>query len=242
MNLLYVFLFPLLVLISCRTTLKPTSEKPEEYLRVQKISYRIVNNEATVQVSFSDNVWYHDSIGITQLSGIQSVQIGSKDTLFPITFGYRFVDMRNKWVYEYRNLSDTAAIVQKYGQADSVELAGGWNFFRKSGIQFDSLRVIGDTIINGMTYRKLRHVLNARGKNIPTEILSRCDRKGTIFHLDVGLSNAVGCPVVKGTSLTPDGRLPTQSVEIEFISNTFPDSIRRVFAAWKRNAELYPVQ
>jgi hypothetical protein len=242
MNLPVIFLYPMLVLIACKTTVPQVSDKQEEYLRVQKTSYRIVNNEAIVQVSFSDNIWYQDSVGITQMSAIQLIQTDSKDTLFPITQGYRFVDMRRKWAYEYRNLSDTAAIVKKYARADSVRSGGGWGFFRTAAIQFDSLRLMGDTSVNGIVYQRYRHVQYFLGKKLLGEIFSRCDRKGTIFHLDTGLSNAAGCPVVKGVSLTPDGRLPTQSVEIEFISNIFPDSVRRVLAAWKRNVGLYPVE
>jgi hypothetical protein len=242
MSLLLVLLYPALVLISCRTSVAHAPDRPEECLRFRKISYQIVNNESSIQLSSSDNVWYQDSVGITELSIIQSVQTDSRDTIYPVTVGYRFVDMRKKWVYEYRTLSDTATIVQKFGKADSAKPPGGWSFYRTAAIKFDSLLVIGDTSINDITFRKHRYVQHFQGRRFLTEILSRCDRKGTFFLLDVGVSNAIGCPMVKGTSLTPDGRLPTQSAEIEFISNTFPDSVRRVFAAWKRNVELYPVE
>jgi hypothetical protein len=242
MNLPILFFYPLFVLLSCGTSRTHTSDRPEEHLQIRRTSYSIANNEATEYLAMIDNVWYQDSVGITQLSGIKSMQVESKTILSSILLGYRFVDMRRKWVYEYKTLSDTATIIKKQGNADSVELAGGWNFFRKAAIQFDSLRVIGDTSIDGVQYQRHRYAQHFAGKTLRSEILSRCDRKGTIFHLDVGVSNAIGCPMVKGTSLTPDGRLPTQSVEIEFISNIFPDSVRRVLAAWKRNVELYPVE
>jgi len=227
------------MLLSCKTH---SSNKPEEYLQVHRTSYRVVNNEAIVQVSVSDNVWYQDSVGITQLSGIGVGQSASRDSLYVIPLGYRFVDMRRKWVYEYRNLSDTAEIVQKYGNADRMSLTGGWGFNRKSVIKFDSLRAMGDTTINGIEYQKHRYIQDFQGTKLLGETLSRCDRKGTIFHLDVGLSKATGCPVVKGTSWTRDRRFISSSVEIEFVSNLFPDSVKHAFEAWKRNVELYPVQ
>jgi hypothetical protein len=201
-----------------------------------------VNNEPVVQVASSDNIWYQDSVGITQLSGLGVGQSASRDSIYVIPLGYRFVDMRRNWVYEYRNLSDTATIVKKFAKADSVGLAGGWGFFRRASIKFDSLRLVADTTINGIAYQKYRYMQDFQGAKLQGEVLARCDRKGTIFHLDVGLSNAAGCPVVKGTSFTGDRRFPVSSVEIEFVSNTFPDSVRKAFDAWKLNETRYPVQ
>jgi hypothetical protein len=133
-------------------------------------------------------------------------------------------------------------IVQKFAKADSVGLANGWGFFRRASIKFDSLRLLNDTIIKGIAYQKYQFVQDFQGTKLLGEALARCDRKGTLFHLDVGLSNAVGCPVVKGTSYTIDRRFPSSSVEIEFISNTFPDSVRKAFEAWKLNEKRYPIQ
>jgi len=242
MNVTIIILYSLFVIMSFIIPKTHSSSKTEEYLQFRRIIYRTVNNESIAYVSNCDNIWYQDSVGITQASGVQSVQNDTKDTLFAIPLGYRFVDMRKKWVYEYRNLSDTAEIVGKYDKADSIGLTGGWNFYRKASIKFDSLHIMGDTIINDVTYQKHRYVQTFKGTRLLGEILSRCDRKGTLFQLDVGVSNAIGCPMVKGTSLTSDGRFATTSVEIEFVRNRLPDSVRRVLEAWKRNVERYPVK
>lgn len=239
MNSLLILLYPLLMFVSCNVD---SSNKPEEHLRVTKTSYRIVSNELVVQAAFSDSIWYQDSVGITQLSELHPTISGSYDTLHSITVGYRFVDMRRNWVYEYRNLSDTAEIVKKFSKADSIGLPGGWNFFRTASIKFDSLRFVCDTNINDKGFKKYRYVQKFQGKTYSSEALAQCDRKGTIFLLDVGLSNEMGCPMVKGLSYKRDYSFPVSSVEIEHISNVFPDSVRRVFTAWKRNVELYPVQ
>ena len=219
-----------------------SSNKTEEYLQVKRTSYRVLNNKAIVQYSFSDNVWYQDSVGITQFSVVRSVQSDLKDTFFSVTLGYRFVDMRRKWVYEYLNLSDTAEIVQKYKNGDSIQLFGGWNFFRKASIRFDSLRLIGDTIINSQVYQKHFYIQDFQGTKLLGEAITQCDRKGTIFLLDIGLSKATGCPVVKGISFTRDRRFISSSVEIKFISNEIPDSVQQVFRAWKQNVIKYPVE
>lgn len=242
MNRYFIILCPLIVSIACHTPLTLIAQAPEEHLEFKRISYLIKNNQATIQFAVVDHIWFQDSVGITQMSAVRSIQGVDKDTLFPIRLGYSFVDMRRRWAYEYRNLSDTAEIVRKYVKADSVGVSGGWNFNRPSLVKFDSVQLIGDTVVNGITYRKFSCVLYSRGERIPGDMYARCDRKGTIFQIDLGLSKTAGCPVVKSVLFTSDRMFPTQYSEIEFISNTFPDSIRKVFAAWKRNVQQYPVE
>jgi hypothetical protein len=53
---------------------------------------------------------------------------------------------------------------------------------------------------------------------------------------------AIGCPIVKKTYFTDDRRFGQTIREIEHLSNVFPDSIKRVFAAWKQNVLKYPVE
>lgn len=221
-----------------------SSNKEENCLRVVRRSYQTVNNKAKEILTVTDNFWYQDSIGITQFTGVQAIQRDSVTSFSTILLGYRLIDMRKNWIYEYRTLSDTAAIVRKYDKAHSIamEMAGGWNFYRAATIQFDSLRLAGDTNINGIHYKKYRLVQLFQGRRLQGEVLARCDKKGAPFFLDVGISNAIGCPMVKGSSLTSDGRFPTSSVEIEFLANTFPDSVKRVFTAWKHNIQKYPVE
>lgn len=177
-----------------------------------------------------------------QIIEIRSVQTPTSDTIFTATTGYRLVDLRKKWAYEYRNLSDTAAIKKKIVLTDSVLLLGGWNFFRPFDIVYDSLRSVGDTTIIGIRYARYRLRQLFGGNYYLSEELFRCDKKGSIFTFSKKLSHEIGCPLVKRTALTPDGSFPMSSSEIEFVSNNFPDSIQRVFTVWKRNVQQYPVQ
>ena len=242
MNVPLIILYTLLATVSCAVSPKHSANALVEQVKVRITSYRIANNAATAYLSFTENGWYEDSVGITQLCSIKSVQEGTKDTTFAVTTGYRLVDMRKKWAYEYRTMSDTAALVNKQLITESVVLLGGWNFLPNVDITFDSLRSLTDTTIQGITYARYMVLQSFRGKQTLSEKWVRCDKKKSIFRFNRGLSTHIGCPVVKGTTVTPDGRLPMSSVEIEFVSNAFPDSVRRVFAAWKRNVQQYPVQ
>ena len=237
-----LYLYFLLTWISCATSSSQVQKNGGQYLQSRKTSYRIDNNIATAFLTLVDNVWYQDSVGITEINSIRSLKTGTTDSFYSATIGYRMTDMRKAWVYEYRNLSDTAAIVRKYANADSQLVTGGWNFYRRSTIQFDSLHATGDTIFGGVTYQKYRYIQDFHGKRFLSEVLSRCDKKGSIFLFDKGLSKAIGCPGVRITVLTPDGKLPMEIGEIKLISNEIPDSVQHVLSAWKRNLYLYPAQ
>lgn len=236
------FLYIFLVSASCVTLPKQLAEPLAEQVRIIFVSYNIASNKTSINFVATYNVWYQDSLGITEVNTIKMVNNGLKDTLISQTIGYRFVDMRKNWIYEYRNLSDTAEIIKKYAKADSLNLSGGWNFYHRSIFQFDNLRAMRDTIIDGITYRKQKYVQLFQGQKLLGECLSRCDKKNSFFLMDEGLSKAVGCPVVKTTSLSADGKFPTSTGDIQFISNQFPESVQRVFVAWKRNVQLYPVE
>ena len=87
---------------------------PEECLRNHFTVYNVFKNEAKLDFDMSEDLWYQDSVGITQVCIITDMQTESIDTTFVRTLKYKFIDMRKNWIYEYQNLSDTAAIAAKY--------------------------------------------------------------------------------------------------------------------------------
>ena len=56
------------------------------------------------------------------------------------------------------------------------------------------------------------------------------------------VGKAIGCPIVKKFMFNEDRTIVQRIREIEYLSNVFPDSIKRVFAAWKQNVLKYPVE
>jgi hypothetical protein len=220
---------------------------PEECIRNHITSYNVFKNEAKLDFDLSEDLWYQDSVGITQVCIIKDIQTESIDTTFVETALYRFIDMRKNWIYEYKNLSDTAAIVAKYAKADSLErrLGGGYPFFqskRKSTLTIDSLRFRCDTTLRGVPTKKYTYIQNTNGFRTFVEAFACCDRKGTRFQYDPVIGIAIGCPIVKKTYFTDDRRFGQTIREIEHLSNVFPDSIKKVFAAWKQNVLKYPVE
>jgi hypothetical protein len=244
MNFLLLILNPLLLLISCKTQ---ESNMPEECLRLHHTVYNTFKNEAKLDFDLSENLWYQDSVSITQICGIRDIQTASIDTTFVETLLYRLIDMRKNWIYEYQNLSDTAIIVASYAKADSISfrLPGGWPFFKsksKDTLSIDSLRFICDTTLRGAPSKKYTYIQKYNSSKIFVEAFTCCDRKGTRFQYDSMVGKAIGCPIVKKFMFNEDRTIVQRIREIEYLSNVFPDSIKRVFAAWKQNVLKYPVE
>jgi len=87
--------------------------------------WKSANNIDTPYLSITQKAWYQDSIGITQICGINFVTINNVQSVNIATIGYRFKNLKKKWAYEYSSLSDTALIERKYRYADTTHFTGG---------------------------------------------------------------------------------------------------------------------
>ncbi|MDP1763387.1 MAG: hypothetical protein Q8L07_05805 [Sediminibacterium sp.] len=150
--------------------------------------------------------------------------------------------MKKKWAYEYASFSDTASVERKYRYTDTTKYSGGWNFANRTPLPVDSFDFLPDTTIDAVAYKrcKVSYIFNqTRFEGIG---LLRCDKKNTHFQIDTAISNKIGCPLVSFRYYpinNPHSRLDSK---VKFISNYLPDSVVRVFAAWKRNENIDPVK
>ncbi len=189
-----------------------------------------------------EKAWYQDSIGITQICGFFSEESGTSKTFAIRTIGYRFVDLRKMWAYEYGSFTDTATITRKFRCTDSAQYPGGWNFANRTPIAVDTFQLLSDTVIKAVTYKrcKISYIFNeTRFDGIG---LSCCDKKRTYFQIDTAMSNRMGCPFVYIRAYPKINPVSGMDTEVKFISDNFPDSVRTVFSAWKKNESLYPVK
>ncbi len=205
--------------------------------------WKFEKNNDTPYIKLSEKAWYQDSVGITQICRIWFVQTADSNESIDIqTIGYRFVDLKKKWAYEYTNFSDTASVTKKYRYTDTTIFSGGWNFAQRTPLSVDSFLVLPDTIINAVTYKQ-RRISYLFNKNKWEGIcLFRCDLKNMHFQIDTAISNKIGCPLVSFRYYPIENPHARLDREVKFISNQFPGSVVRVFAAWKRNEIKYPVQ
>jgi hypothetical protein len=205
--------------------------------------WKVENNMDTPYFKLPEKAWYHDSLGITQICRIwfATAADNSKSTYIE-TMGYRFVDLKKKWAYEYISLSDTASVRRKYRLTDTTLFSGGWNFTHRTSVPFDSFQYLPDTTIDAVIYKqcKVSFVFNKnRWEGIG---LLLCDNKNTQFQLNTVISSKTGCRLVSFRQYPIENSHARFDMEVKFISNYLPDSVARVFAAWKRNEKIYPVQ
>ncbi len=204
--------------------------------------WKIENNIDTPYITIPEKAWYQDSIGITQICGIFTVETDTSRSVNITTIGYRFVDLRKMWAYEYASFTDTATVMRKYRCTDTTRYSGGWNFANRTSAAVDSFQFLPDTTINAVTYKrcKVSYLFNqTRFEGIG---LLRCDKKNTHFQIDTAISNKIGYPLVSFLRYPINNPHSRIGMEVKFISNHLPDSVLRVFAAWKRNESIYPVQ
>jgi hypothetical protein len=204
--------------------------------------WKSANNIDTPYLSITQKAWYQDSIGITQICGINFVTINNVQSVNIATIGYRFKNLKKKWAYEYSSLSDTALIERKYRYADTTHFTGGWNFVNRISHPVDSFRLLPDTTIGAIIYKQANASLLLNKTRYKSVFLFRCDVKKTNFHINTVISNQIGCPLVFLRIYPEQNPHARSDEEIKLISNHFPDSIVKVFDAWKKNQIRFPVE
>lgn len=240
LSMFMCFILALAIFSNCKTAHRiATTGESVEHLTT---FWKNANNIDTPYISITQKAWFQDSIGITQICGINFVTINNVQSVNISTIGYRFINLKKKWAYEYNSLSDTALIERKYRYVDTTHFMGGWNFVNRISHLVDSFRLLPDTTIGAITYKQANasFLLNkTRYKGI---CLFRCDIKKTDFHINTVISNQMGYPLVFLRTYPEQNPHARSDEEIKLVSNHFPDSIVKVFAAWKKNQIRFPVE
>lgn len=233
-------LFILFIFSNCKITHR-TVDYGEVVENVNTF-WKTVNNIDSPYIKISQKAWYQDSIGITQICQINFVTNSSGQFINISTIGYRFLDLKKKWAYEYNGLSDTAQIERRYRFSDTTHFIGGWNFVNRLSNQIDSLRILPDTTINKINYKQAKANFIINKTRYEAICIFRCDLKMSDFQINKVISNQMGCQLAFMRNYPVENPQSKNDEELKFISNHFPDSIVKVFAAWKKNELLYPVE
>jgi hypothetical protein len=194
-------------------------------------------------------VWFKDSIAIVKTMGIHAPTVNGVEIKREVVLmHYTYIDLRKMLFYKYATFSDTAKIVQSYNkvQADTVFWNVNWRFYEYHDILYtEPLESLPDTIIEGRVFQRIK-IINKNIKDttdIKTSIAYfDCERKGTMFQIDKTLSEKIGCPMVKYYILPSIKYAGAIAGEIEFVTDKLTDAELKVFDAWEKNVEKYPVK
>jgi hypothetical protein len=243
MNKLFVIigLTFVIALLGNRKGVYDTSASGEAIVRIGTF-WKIENNIDTPYIIIPEKAWYQDSIGITQICGIFIVETDTNRITNITTMGYRFVDLKKKWAYEYATFTDTALVKRKYRYTDTTRFPGGWNFANRTPVATDSFHFLADTTIDAVGYKRCKVNYDFNQTRFEGIGLLRCDKNNTHFQIDTAISNKIGCSLVSFLTYPMKNPRSRFGSEIKFISDHLPDSVLRVFAAWKRNEKIDPVQ
>lgn len=234
--LLFTYFLTIFLSLKCKVSKPPTNEG--EAIELVRTLWHMGNNKDTPNITIKERAWYQDSIGITELCRINFVETDTSKYVYISTTGYRFVNLKQKRVYEYTSFSDTAALKRKYRYTDTTEFIAGWNFTTKPRIGADSLTQLTDTLIDKTVYARCKFE-----EDLFNNICwFRCDKKNMYFTLSREISDRIGCPVFFFSSYPIKNPDRKHEQKINLISQRFPDSVQKVFNAWKKNEVKYPIE
>lgn len=229
--------------ISCS---HPSGLNKEGALQMQIRYYDNPNLSDAEEGVFSDlNIWFKNDFIIEEIKTtfINTDTLGITTKKVNTAY-YLFMDRKTKSFYNYSSFNDTAKILDKYSQADTAEIRGlgGWSFYKDHDLNIAGTpEVIPDTVIDGITYKRVRFNIRAKDSLSPVIGYMRCDKKGTMFQMDNNLSRKLGCPLVRTDFLASPENPIANSAEIVFLRDSLTKEEQKVFDAWKKNAKQNPV-
>jgi hypothetical protein len=216
------------------------------------LKLREYNKDSAKYISlpqFRDRVsWYKDSFVIQEVDHIYQENDTKGNYRFTVIVErYKFIDLRTREIFEYRNFSDTASIIKKCAPDDSSCIRETWRFWDKpDNMQEGTLRTIGDTTLDGITYKRVENKRTVQTEKGELEFYQvgyfRCDLRKPIFTFNPALTKKFGCPMVRFDAFYVPDAYSLEYVELEYFPRKLTPEELKVFVAWERNAKNYKTQ
>jgi len=182
-------------------------------------------------------IWYRDSLIVEEITGlyIDRDSNGVENRSVSIHH-YTFIDLPSKRFFDYSSFSDTAKLLKKYVQADSVPVMGGWNFYYTQRVPRNLPVVpLTDTTIDNAKFKRcllINEGIDEASSQKYIALFSR-DSKNFLFSFDTELSKQIGFPLTRLDLLAADGTV-FLSTRISIQTRKFTDEENRVFEVWEK--------
>jgi hypothetical protein len=179
-------------------------------------------------------IWYRDSFAIEEVFTLKTVISPKKEIKNEQVINYyRFCDIRNKKMYLFKHLADTAVCYKKYNFGDKGSIDGGWGFSSKKRFPYTGRpKLLGDTIIDNIVYKQMRLVFEEKNNKLYRLCLYRCDKPLQPFNFDPVLSNEIGCPLTFDFFMDSTYTKSHSHSEIRFTADSLTPSENTIFDAW----------
>lgn len=189
-------------------------------------------------------IWYRDSSVIQEINRTGTITAAGVTRTESILILYRYIDLRNKVLYDYKSFSDTATIIHKAILPDTMMKDYGWSFHSDKVLRIRGMpEPLSDTVIGDIKYKRVKFSFERQDPKKKFVIgYLRCDGKGNLFSLEKSYSRLTNCTMVKFFNFIVGSDKPYGSQEVDFISDTLTPEESKIFDAWQQNVIQYPVQ
>ena len=233
----YNYVLLLLILNSCTT-------QGQQHKEGQFIESFQLQNTVTGELGYDlpDTAWFRDSLIIEQILRYNTNTIHNVTTFSTTILQYLFIDLRKGLVYKYKDLSDTATIMEIYPVKDSgrVRRDALKKYFRLESIDYLSVESQGkDTVIDGVWYK--RDIIWRQNRQWISKLISlrRCNQQNNLFTLGYfGLPDD-DCPITKYFLFSDTSAYPFITAELKYVADTLTAEQRKIFDTWERYADSH---
>lgn len=242
-HLWFCFLSLYAALILCCTTARKTPSKNEGVLEMVTNFY---DNRGKPTFTAKSKIWYSDYAAIQEINMLKILTDTDNVSHFTheVMF-YKFTNLNNEVASYYKSFSDTSTSFSRNTlQKDSLK-AQSWNFYKDTvykikGVPFE----LGDTVIDRVSYKVIRfEVLNEHPAKKTYAIgYLRYNTGSNLFSLEKGYSWKNGYSLEKVLEFQEGSKIPFASMEINHLRDSLNLEELKVFDAWKKNTESYPVK
>lgn len=225
----FFFLF-----ISCKSQLSPRLQES-----LVEIKSRIYMGGPTPPFTTSSLIWYQDSFAIEEIKLVKfNTDSKGVQTRNDEIEHYTFIDLRLHTLYDYSSFSDTAKLIKKISQPDSMFVDGGTNFYYAGKRFRNAPESLPDTTIDQIRYKRIKFcLLEVNPEKVYSIGYLRCDQEDSMFSFEKPYCDSIGCVMLKIETFNKATNEIVISSEYNFLRDTLNPLEITVFDAWKNNAK-----
>lgn len=185
--------------------------------------------------------WFYDSSFIQEATITdQSFDLKNNETWNNRIDRYIHCNLKSKVCYDYKGLSTDSNAIRNYDVSDSIRKIFIWPFYEYRNIwKADTTFDYPDTVMRGIAFKRIKGYIRHADTTANATLIGylRCDKKGTIFHLDRAFDEKNECPLVAIEIIESKIR---QYYEIIFARDCLTKEEEAIFDAWEKNSKEHP--
>jgi hypothetical protein len=229
---IFVTLFPFLFLISAHAQKKGASESGK--LNVKMMFLKVKKGKTEIASEGNLPIWHSDGFVVEEMrTTVENTTEAGVTTSKERTDRYTLISPNSKKLVSFLSFSDTASI----NRVDTIDpvfgIKGGWNFHSTKNIEFKRTpTILLDTIIAGITYKRIRYQDKTDNEKSYSIGFIRCD-KPMMFSFEKQYCATLNCPMMRIESFIVGQAHPYYVMEIQYLADSLTPKEKRILDSWK---------